>query len=289
MGHTVEIRDSDLLEILKRKSEPYLSRIDTSIKKEMELYRHSKLYGPILYALEGGKRVRPTILMVAAESVGSDIGDTDLAAVAVELLHTESIIHDDVIDEAASRREKVAFHIKYGYGAAMLTADYVFGMILDIASKYSDSRVSRELSVASLRMCEGEYLELRVDPKSYSMNWDEYVEIISKKTASLFQTAARLGSIIGGGSEEEIEALSSYGLNLGIAFQIQDDVLDWGSEGKIAEALARKRSPEAVLERMKEMAESYSIKAKESLNAVKSGPAKDLLVLLADFTIIRDY
>ncbi len=289
MGHAVEIRDSDLLEILKRKSEPYLSRIDASIKKEMELYRGSKLYGPILYALEGGKRVRPTILMVAAEGVGSDIGDTDLAAVAVELLHTESIIHDDVIDEAASRREKVSFHIKYGYGAAMLTADYVFGMILDIASKYSDSRVSRELSVASLRMCEGEYLELRVDPKSYSMNWDEYVEIISKKTASLFQTAARLGGIIGGGSEEEIEALSSYGLNLGIAFQIQDDVLDWGSEGKIAEALARKRSPEAVLERMKEMAESYSIKAKESLNAIKASSAKDLLVLLADFTIIRDY
>ena len=289
MGHAVEIRDSDFLETLKTKSEPYLSRIDASIKKEMELYRHSKLYGPILYALEGGKRVRPMILTVAAESIRGDCSGTDLAAVAVELLHTESIIHDDVIDEAASRREKVAFHIKYGYGAAMLTADYVFGMILDIASRYSDARISKELSTASLKMCEGEYLELRVDPKSYSMNWDEYVEILSKKTASLFQTAARLGGIIAEGSGAEIEALSSYGLNLGIAFQIQDDILDWGTEGKIVEALARRRSPDSVLERMREMAQSFSTKAEESLSVIKASPAKDLLGLLADFTIARDY
>lgn len=289
MGNTLEVRDAKLVETLKKGAEPYLSRIDAAIKKEIEIYRHSKLYGPILYSLEGGKRVRPMILMLAAESAGNDHVDTDLAAVAVELLHMESIIHDDIIDESPSRREKVAFHIKYGYGAAIITADFVFGMILDIASKYNDSRVSKELAFAALKMCEGEYSELRVDSKSYSISWEEYVEIISRKTASLFETAARLGTILGGSSEEEVEALSSYGLNLGIAYQIQDDILDWGTEGKITEALAREKSADDVLARMKEMAESYSAKAKDALSIIKSSPAKDFLMLLADFTITRKY
>lgn len=288
MGHTVEIRDSKT-DLLMRKSEPYLSRIDAAIKKELDLYRDSNLYGPMSDALDGGKRVRPLILMLAAESVGSKSEGTDLATVAVELLHTESIIHDDIIDEAAARREKIAFHVKYGYGAAILTADFVFGMILAIASKYNDSRVSKELSYAALTMCKGEYTELRIDPKSDSLDWDGYIEILSKKTASLFQIASKLGAIIGGGSGEEIEALSSYGLNLGIAYQVQDDILDWGYEGKIAEALAKKRTPEEVLESMKEMAESYSTRAKDDLKIIHDSAAKDFLLLLADFTITRKY
>jgi octaprenyl-diphosphate synthase len=227
--------------------------------------------------------------MLASESVGGNGDGTDLAAVAVELLHMESIIHDDIIDESPSRREKVAFHIKYGHGAAIITADFVFGMILDIASRYNDNRVSKELAVSALRMCEGEYSEIRVDPKSYSIDWEEYIGIISRKTASLFQTAAKLGAILSGGTEGEIEAFSSYGLNLGIAYQIQDDILDWGTEGKITEALSRERNQEAVLSRLKEMAETYSVKAKDSLSMIKSGTAKDFLMLLADFTITRKY
>ena len=290
MGHTLEVGDTKLVEVLKKRATPYLSRIDDAIKEEMELYKHSKFYGPILYSLEGGKRVRPMILMLASESVGGNGDETDLAAVAIELLHMESIIHDDIIDESPSRREKVAFHIKYGHGAAIITADFVFGMILDIASKYNNNnRVSKELAVAALRMCEGEYSELRVDPKSYSISWEEYIGIVSKKTASLFETAAKLGAVLGGGHEEEIRALSSYGLNLGIAYQIQDDILDWGSEGKITEALSRERNQDAVLYRMKEMAETYSAKAKDSLSRIKNGTAKDFLVLLADFTITRKY
>ena len=289
MGHTLEIGDTKLVEVLKKRAVPYLSRIDDAIKEEMELYKHSKLYGPILYSLEGGKRVRPMILMLASESVGGNGNGTDLAAVAVELLHMESIIHDDIIDESPSRREKVAFHIKYGHGAAIITADFVFGMILDIASKYNDSRVSKELAVAALRMCEGEYSELRVDPKSYSIDWEEYIGIISKKTASLFETAAKLGAFLGGGTEEEIKALSFYGLNLGVAYQIQDDILDWGAEGKITESLSRERSQDAVLFGMKEMAETYSAKAKDSVSMLKNGTAKDFLMLLADFTVTRKY
>jgi len=288
MGHTLEVRDTQL-EVLKKLAAPYLSRIDEAIKEEMDLYKHSKLYGPIFYSLEGGKRVRPIILMLASESVGGNGDGTDLAAVAVELLHMESIIHDDIIDESPSRREKVAFHVQYGHGAAIITADFVFGMILDIASKYNDNRVSKELAVAALRMCEGEYSEIRIDPKSYSIDWEEYIGIISRKTASLFQTAAKLGAILGGGTEGEIEAFSLYGLNLGIAYQIQDDVLDWGAEGKITEALSLERSQEAVLSRLEEMAESYSAKAKASLSMIKNGATKDFLMLLADFTITRKY
>ena len=107
-------------------SDYFSSRFEKSLKDELELYSWSRAYRPILYALEGGKRIRSLITLFASEAV-SNQGSEDpaLAAVAVELLHTESIIHDDLIDQTMSRREKLSFHVKYGYGASVLTADFV--------------------------------------------------------------------------------------------------------------------------------------------------------------------
>jgi octaprenyl-diphosphate synthase len=272
---------------LMEKIKGYTDRIEDALKKELAHYSWSCFYDPMCYAIEGGKRVRPLILTLSAESVGDGGDDTSLAAVAVELLHTESIIHDDIIDQDISRRERMAFHVKYGYSASVLSADFVFGMILDIASRYSNPAVARELSSAALRMCEGEFRELKIDPGNYRIGWEEYVSILSQKTASLFQTSAKIGAIIGGGDGAQVNALSNYGLHLGIAYQIQDDFLDWGDDGKITKALEMNRAYRDVPTYLKKMSRLYADKAKKDLNLLQESPAKRYLFELADFTVSR--
>ncbi len=269
------------------KIKDYTNRIEEALKDELGHYSWSCFCEPMRYAIEGGKRIRPLILTLAAESVGNGIEDPSLAAVAIELLHTESIIHDDIIDQDISRRERIAFHVKYGYSASVLTADFVFGLILDIASRYSNPVIARELSSAALRMCEGEFRELKIDPQKYRISWEEYVSILSQKTASLFQTAAKIGAIIGKGERKQVNALSNYGLHLGIAYQIQDDVLDWGEDGKITDALEIRPGYRDVPTFLKTMSQLYADKAKKDLKLIHESPAKSYLFDLADFTVSR--
>src|SRR2546430_11524223 len=134
------------------------------------------------------------------------------------------------------RRGKMTFHVRYGYSSSLLTADFVFAMILAIAARYKDKRVADEISSAALQMAEGEYSELTVDPKNYKLGWDEYVKIISERTAALFQASAKLGGLIAGASANRVDALANYGKFVGIAYQLRDDLLDWGSQDKITRA-----------------------------------------------------
>ncbi|MFC1754508.1 polyprenyl synthetase family protein [Thermoproteota archaeon] len=265
----------------------YSKDIEEKLNDELAHYSWSCFYDPMKYALDGGKLVRPLILTLAAASIGTGDEDTSSAAVAVELLHTESIIHDDIIDQEISRRERMAFHVKYGYSASVLTADFVFGMILDISSRYNNPEVARELSSAAIRMCEGEFREFKIDTNNYRIGWEEYVSIISQKTASLFQTAAKIGAILGGGNKEEINAFSNYGLHLGIAYQIQDDVLDWNDDGKITKALEINSSYGDIPTYLKKMAGRYGEKAKKDIDLLKESSTKNYLLELADFTVSR--
>ncbi len=221
--------------------------------------------------------------MLSTEAVGGRMNDALDAAVAVELLHTESIIHDDIIDQEISRRDQMAFHIKYGYGASLLTADFVFGMILNIASRHNDSRITSELSSAALRMCEGEFEELKIDPKICKLTWNDYINLIQGKTASLFETATKIGGILGGGSEKTIGSLGIYGLYLGTAYQIMDDLLDWGLEGKIADIVVPNPKSKNILEYMKHMSRSYASKARGALAALRDTEAKNQLLDLTKF------
>ena len=228
--------------------------------------------------------------MLSAESVGVPAGKTDLASVAVELLHTESIIHDDIIDEQIKRRDRDSFHKRYGNNTSILTADFVFGIILEIASRYNDPRIAKELSLAAIRMCEGEQRELGVNLRKVS--WVEYLTIISEKTAALFQTSAKLGAIIGGGNEEEIDNLAGFGLNLGIAYQIHDDILDWNEDDKFTNNIETddlNDEKHVNLKKLREMANVYAENAKKHLTSIKDCEQKEFLNYLADFTIRRDF
>ena len=287
----VLLNREELIKELEIRSESYIMRFDKALIKVFDNHLWSSFHEPLLYATHGGKRIRPLILMLSAEAVGVPSTKTDLASVAVELLHTESIIHDDIIDEQIKRRNRDSFHKRYGNNTSILTADFVFGIILEIASRYNDPRVAKELSSAAIKMCEGEQRELNMNARK--VPWVEYLTVISEKTAALFQTSSKLGAIIGGGNEEEIDGLAGFGVNLGIAYQIHDDILDWETDRKFSNEMKISNDNEdnqyVTLTKLKEMANVYSENAKNSLDVIKDSEQIEFLHDLADFTIRRDY
>ena len=288
---SVLLNREELIRELEIRSESYILRFDKALIKVFDNHQWSSFHEPLLYATHGGKRIRPLILMLAAEAVGVPSTKTDLSSVAVELLHTESIIHDDIIDEQIKRRDRDSFHKRYGNNTSILTADFVFGIILEIASRYNDPRVAKELSLAAIKMCEGEQRELSMN--SREVPWVEYLTVISEKTAALFQTSSKLGAIIGGGNEEEIDGLAGFGVNLGIAYQIHDDILDWETDRKFSNDMNGdieiQENEYVTLTKLKEMANVYAENAKYGLDVIKDSEQKEFLHDLADFTIRRDY
>ena len=269
---------------LLEKYSTYIKKIDTVLDSELELYAESEFKEPLKYALNGGKRIRPIILLLASECVGEIDDNTFAAACAIEFLHTESVIHDDIIDNETLRRQKDPFHIKYGYNTSVLTGDFVLGLILNIASRINNPRVTKNLATTAMMMSEGEVIEGRLET-SEDVTFDDYLKVIEYKTATAFETASRLGAIISGGSEEEIEFLADYGKNIGIAYQIRDDLLDWQNEDKLFNLLIKKSSdPRDIFNDMEELFKKYSDRAIYSIRKIKDSQAKDNLENLVRFT-----
>ena len=269
---------------LLEKYSTYIKKIDTVLDSELELYAESEFKEPLKYALNGGKRIRPIILLLASECVGEIDDNTFAAACAIEFLHTESVIHDDIIDNETLRRQKDPFHIKYGYNTSVLTGDFVLGLILNIASRINNPRVTKNLATTAMMMSEGEVLEGRLET-SEDVTFDDYLKVIEYKTATAFETASRLGAIISGGSEEEIESLADYGKNIGIAYQIRDDLLDWQNEDKLFNILIKKSAdPRDIFNDMEELFKKYSDRAIFSIRKIKDSQAKDNLENLVRFT-----
>ncbi len=123
----------------------YIKKIDDALESELELYSESEFKDPLKFAIHGGKRIRPLILIFATQTVGKADENAYSAACAVELLHTESVIHDDIIDNETMRRKKEPFHIKYGYNTSILTGDFVLGLILNISSRINNPRITKDL------------------------------------------------------------------------------------------------------------------------------------------------
>jgi octaprenyl-diphosphate synthase len=265
----------------------YIDKINRSLDRELDLYSESEFIEPLKYSLDGGKRIRPIILVLAAESVGKIDDNTLAASCAVEFLHMESIIHDDIIDNETLRRQKDPFHIKYGYNTSVLTGDFVLGLILGISSRLDNARITKELASTAMLMSEGEMIENRLET-SEDVTFDDYLKVIEYKTAVAFQAASRIGAIIGKGTEEEIESLTEYGKNIGIAYQIRDDLLDWKNEDKLFNFLIKKSSdPRDVFDKMEELLKEYSEKAKKGLRKIPDNDAKLNLENLIKFTMFK--
>jgi len=279
----LERKNIEINPLLDQYSE-YIKKIDNALDLELNLYSESEFKEPLKYALDGGKRIRPVILLLSSECIGKIDDNTLAAACAIEFLHTESVIHDDIIDNETLRRQKDPFYIKYGYNTSVLTGDFVLGLILNIASRINNPRVTKNLATTAMMMSEGEMIEGRLEA-SEDVTFDDYIKVIEYKTAIAFETASRLGAIISGGTENEIEALADYGKNIGIAYQIRDDLHDWQNEDKLFNLLIKKSpDPRDIFNSMEELLKKYSDQALACIRKIKDSQAKDNLENLVRFT-----
>ena len=271
-------RDFQLNPFVERFNE-YINKINESLSMEIESYSWSEFYLPLKYACQGGKRIRPLILNLAAETINNNNISSlnsksreNILAVssAIELLHTESVIHDDIIDSDNVRRGLPSFHVKYGYNASILTADFILGIILNISAKTNNNRVTQELSTASIKMSEGEMLELRL-VKNHKISQEEYITVIENKTASLFEASAKIGAILANGNEDQINALANFGRLLGIAYQIHDDLVDYNNEERLFNILVKQNDEDNIfIEIMENTYVNYSLLAKKELDGIES-------------------
>ncbi|WP_461533782.1 polyprenyl synthetase family protein [Sinomicrobium sp.] len=195
-----------------------------SFKKEPE-----GLYAPVSYIMHlGGKRLRPVLTLMAADFFGGDYRDALNAALAVEIFHNFTLVHDDIMDGASMRRGQACVHEKWDVNTGILSGDVMLIMSYKLFENYT-----AELQIALLKafnqmaaeVCEGQQYDVDFEMRA-EVSLEEYLLMITYKTAVLVGTALKMGALIAGASADEAETLYDYGLNLGIAFQLQDDYLD---------------------------------------------------------------
>ena len=183
----------------------------------------------------GGKRLRPLLSVAAARLAGARDDACLKLAAAVEFIHTATLLHDDVVDGSQLRRGKVAAHLIWGAPSSVLVGDFLFSRAFELMVDAGSMSALGVLAKASRVIAEGEVLQL-TRAHELNLGQDTYLEIISAKTAELFAAAAEAGAISAGASRAKCDALRDYGLNLGIAFQLADDALDYDGA---AEALGK--------------------------------------------------
>jgi geranylgeranyl pyrophosphate synthase len=196
------------------------SEISSLIRKIANLRLNEK----IVYVLQTrGKLLRPTLVLLSGQSVGADKEPLKKLALAIELLHEATLVHDDILDDDSFRRNAVAVHAKWGVRDAILVGDALASLSLNLAAEYG-KEISKVVSQACLLLCDGECMDALMASAEFSER--DYFEKIMKKSASIFRAATLCGAIAGGGSSLENDSLAEFGENFGIAYQIRDDLSD---------------------------------------------------------------
>src|SRR5882724_6632266 len=172
----------------------------------------------------GGKRIRPALLLLAAKLMGYEGRGTIKLGAVVEIIHTATLVHDDIIDEAKTRRGRPAANTQWGNSKCVLAGDWLYMQAFKIAVQERNFRILDTLIELTQQMVEGELLQMEKLGQLISL--DQHFDLIFRKTACLFSTCMRMGAILGGATPEQEESLAQYGRDLGMAFQIVDDVLD---------------------------------------------------------------
>lgn len=220
----------DVLEILKAYSED----VDTEIEKALETIEPESLKDSSAHLIKaGGKKFRPALTVLSCQAVGGQTEKALKTAAALELIHTFSLIHDDIMDNDDTRRGMKAVHKIWGEPLAILAGDTLFAKAYETIIKTADENIPYERVIDALKVlvdscikiCEGQALDMSFED-TYEVTQEEYMNMIYKKTGALINGATSSGAIIGGATSVQIEALREYGKNLGLAFQIQDDYID---------------------------------------------------------------
>jgi len=193
------------------------------------------LYKPVKYILStGGKRLRPLLVIFSTKAVGGNFSVVYNASVAVELLHNFTLVHDDIMDNADKRRGMLTLHKKYDDSTAILAGDGLLSVAYEYLLKDCNGKTKEVISAFTkglIEVCEGQSLDKDFETTD-NVTIDKYKLMIMKKTAAMFEMCCTVGALLGGGSPKEIKAVSLFGKNIGIAFQIQDDLLDISGDEK---------------------------------------------------------
>ena len=187
------------------------------------------LYEPVTAILRSkGKRLRPLLTLLTAEGFGVSSSAALPGAAAVEVFHNFTLVHDDIMDQSATRRGHPTVHTTWGMPAGILAGDFLLGMAYNLLSRLPEGVVPRALACFSemvVRLCEGQALDAEFETSNV-VSVDDYIDMISRKTGALLVASLRLGGIVGSAAPAQSELLASVGYHLGLAFQIQDDLLD---------------------------------------------------------------
>ena len=303
---------SDLEQLIER-------RLDSNLSYIIELSNH--LIGA------GGKRIRPILVLLSALAGGyrSENNDHIALATVVEFIHTATLLHDDVVDDAPLRRGKKTVKALWGNSASVLVGDFLYSRAFQILYGINHAAISKDISDATNTISEGEVQQL-INLNRKDLSEATYMDIITRKTATLFKVACRTGAMLGDPEPEITQAMTSYGLNLGLAFQLVDDLIDynkntdknWGqdlAEGKLTlpliyafengdasqikflesalckgEAVAQVRElleTVGALTYVQNQAQHYAEQAYQSLESISPSPYKDSLAMLSRFVIKR--
>lgn len=204
---------------------PYLSEVRRLIKTRLARSAQGPIQ-PVIGSVLGhrGKMIRPALVFLSGMACGSINSYHKKTAALLELMHQATLFHDDVIDQAATRRGVPTINKLYGNAAAVLLGDIILATVME-STAILGPRVSIPIAHMARQVCGGEIRQV-LARNSWSMTEDQYLNIIKDKSASFFATCCRLGATLAGGSPSQIRSLAGYGLNLGMAFQIRDDILD---------------------------------------------------------------
>ena len=234
MGLVVPLKKSassaylELKNLLIKKLDKVEKTIETKLISDVDLIQKMSSH----HLKSGGKRLRALLTLGSAKLTGYDLGERDInLAACVELIHSATLLHDDVIDESKLRRGLKTTNSIWGNQSSILVGDYLLSRCFEIMVDDGDLEILKLLSSTSAKIAQGEVLQLQHKGEADILE-DTYINIINLKTASLFSAATKTGACISGSSDKEKKALESYGKNLGLAFQIADDALDYYGKDK---------------------------------------------------------
>ena len=189
----------------------------------------SELYEPITYLMKlGGKRMRPVLVLLSTELFGGDVTKALNAAVGIELFHNFTLMHDDIMDKAPLRRGKPTVHVKWNDSAAILSGDVMFVEAYKMMIRVDDNILREVLDIFSdtaSGVCQGQQADMNFEKRN-DVSIEEYIDMIKLKTAVLLAGSMQIGALIGGAEKQQASLLYEFGENLGLAFQLQDDILD---------------------------------------------------------------
>lgn len=207
----------------------YKKSVDEILSGSVTLQKPETLYDPLKYVLNGGgKRIRPMLMIFSCEAAGGKMDDAINAAAAIEILHNFTLVHDDIMDNADTRRGQETVHKKWNENVAILCGDHLIGLAYSYLLKTQSAHITEIIRVFTegiIEVCEGQSFDKEFEERK-DVSLDEYLMMIRKKTAKMLETSALVGTLIGNGSPAQLQNIQNYAVNIGLAFQIQDDLLD---------------------------------------------------------------